>query len=68
MLSYYRKTRAQLASKALLLAGDPSGQRYTTTQVNNALNDAMLDIAMDVQLVKETLRVLLLEKDRKSVV
>lgn len=44
-----------------MLAGDPSGRRFASDQVNEALNDAMLEISLDVQLVKETLRILLQE-------
>lgn len=61
MLNDFRKNRTQLAAKALLLADDPTGKRYTATQVVDALNDAMLDLALDVQLIKEKLSILLLE-------
>lgn len=62
MLNDYRMTRNELINKALLLADDPLGQRFTSSQVIAALNDAMVEIALDVQLVREDLTILLREK------
>ena len=62
MLTKYRINRAALAKKALLLADDPNGERFSSEQVNEALNDAMLELALDVRLILEKLTILLREQ------
>ena len=62
MLTKYRMNRAALAKKALLLADDPNGERFSSEQVNEALNDAMLELALDVRLILEKLTILLREQ------
>ena len=62
MLTKYRMNRAALAKKALLLADDPNGERFASAQVNQALNDAMLELALDVRLIVEKLTIRMQEK------
>ncbi len=62
MLTKYRMNRAALAKKALLLADDPNGEHFSSEQVNEALNDAMLELALDVRLILEKLTILLREQ------
>ena len=61
MLSDYGKTLTELTSRVLLLIDDPAGERFATASIWEAINDAMLDLALDTQLIKEKLTVNLLE-------
>jgi len=61
LLSEYRKNCGALASKALLLCGDPNGERWSLTRAAQALNDAVLDFCLKTQMIKEEINVQLLE-------
>jgi hypothetical protein len=60
LLSDYGKTLSQLRTRVLLLIDDPGGDRFTTASIWEAINDAMLDLALDTQLIKEKLTIKLL--------
>src|SRR5574343_2085685 len=62
MLTAYRMTRAALAKQAVLMADDPNGERFTIEKVNQALNDALLELALDVRLIVEKLTIHMQEK------
>lgn len=57
LLSEYRRTRAQLASEALLLGRDPNGERFTAARVAEKLNDACLEYALRTQIIKDEINI-----------
>lgn len=61
LLSDYKKTLDTLADETLLLLGDPEGERYSSSRVYEAINDTVLDFALETELVKEEINVKILE-------
>jgi hypothetical protein len=57
LLSEYRKDRNALSRKALLLTGDPLGERWSLTRAAQALNDVVLDFCLKTQMIKEEINV-----------
>jgi hypothetical protein len=53
-VSAYALTFSKLVSMVYLMVDDPSRERFAVDRVKQAVNEAMLDIALDVQLIKET--------------
>jgi len=61
LLSEYKKNRLALVNQALLLAGDPEGERWSKTRAARALNDTVLDFCLKTQMIKEEINVQLKE-------
>jgi hypothetical protein len=53
-LAAYSMTFAELVSRTYLMMDDPARERWEVVRVKEAINEAMLDIALDAQLIKET--------------
>lgn len=53
----YRKTLEDLRNLTLLLCQDPEGERFDPDRVDEALNDAALDFAMETEAIKDELNI-----------
>ena len=60
-LDLYRKSLTDLIVKTRLLLGDPSGERWTTARVTEALNFACLEFAIETECIKDDVEIQLLE-------
>lgn len=63
MMNDYRWDLQTLRNKTLLLLEDPLGERYAAARINEALNDAQLDLVLETHLILVTAYIQLLEDD-----
>lgn len=63
MMNDYRWDLETLRKKTHLLLEDPNGQRYAAARINEALNDAQLDLVLDTHLILVTAYIQLLADD-----
>tara|TARA_Y100000034_G_scaffold70300_1_gene84816 strand:+ start:94 stop:792 length:699 start_codon:yes stop_codon:yes gene_type:complete len=61
MISDFEKTLSDLRAETLLLLGDPSGDRYDAGRIDEALNDAALEYALETRTVTDELDVQILD-------
>ncbi len=57
LLSAYRKDVAALIVKTRLLLGDPSGERWTSAQIIEALNFAALEFAIETECIQDEIEI-----------